>query len=205
MGHTTEQLETWEGDWGNKYTKRNPVDWVSRVIGFNKVFTGLTPSSVLEVGCNRGHNLIALSKVLDARIVGIEPNAFALEIARASKLDVVKGNAYGLPFDAGAFDAVMTVAVLSHIHIKDLGRAIDEIYRVSNKYIVFAEYYAIGEVETPYTGRLWRRNYAQTYMDHFGKMGIVSKGFLGHKDGFDKLSYWILEKRNNVKENRQIV
>lgn len=191
-----EQLRTWETDFGNTYTKRNHVDWVTRVLGFARILEGLEINSLLEVGCNRGHNLVAISKVLEkCKTIGVEPNAFAAMIARTANLNVVKGNAYSLPFQNNQFDTVMTVAVLSHIDKSDLGDALDEIYRVSKQYILFAEYYAPFEFEAPYTGNgFWARNYLDIYTTRFPSLKEVSKGSLGHKDGFDKLSYWVLKK-----------
>ena len=47
---TTEQLDMWEGDFGNTYTKRNPVEWITRVIGLGEIIKDLSLGSVLEVG-----------------------------------------------------------------------------------------------------------------------------------------------------------
>lgn len=190
-----EQLKVWEGEFGISYTKRNPVDFITRMVAFKRVFAGLDFKNLLEVGCNRGHNLVALEQLYTSRIVGIEPNSFAVAIARAVKLDVIKGNAFDLPFENGHFDMAMTIAVLSHIHSADLCVALDEIYRVSGKYILCAEYFAPVEIETPYEGHgLWSRDYCKIYQNRFPDLKVLGLGSLGYKDGFDKLSYWILGK-----------
>ncbi len=193
----TEQLDMWEGDFGNTYTKRNPVDWITRVISFGSIVRDLGLGSILEVGCNRGHNLLALAKVTDdaCQIVGIEPNAFALEISRSYRVKTMKGNAYNLPFSDNRFDMVMTVAVLSHIHADHLTLALREIYRVSRKYLLAIEYYWYRDKEIAYTGKgLWRRNYLKIYLDTFPTLKVVKYGDLDKKDGFDDLTYWLLQK-----------
>lgn len=193
----TEQLDMWEGDFGNTYTKRNPVDWVTRVRAFSIVVGDLKLGSILEVGCNRGHNLIALSKVVPetCQIIGVEPNAFALDISKSYKVKTVKGNIFNLPFQTGQFDMVMTAAVLSHIHMDNLEQALLEIYRVSNRYILAMEYYWHMEKEISYTGKgLWRRPYHAAYLYCFPDLKIIKDGSLGYKDGFDKLSFWVFEK-----------
>jgi pseudaminic acid biosynthesis-associated methylase len=187
----------WEGDFGNNYTIGNPVDWVRRVLPFANIVGPLKPDSILEVGCNRGHNLMSLSKVTpeSCQIAGVEPNAFALEVAQTSKLKVVKGNAFSIPFRDGQFNLVMTSAVLSHIHTSHLLYALREIYRVSNQYILAIEYYSPSEEEVEYRGKgLWRRNYYQSYLEYIPTLTLVKEGFLGHTDGFDDLNFWVLAK-----------
>ncbi len=187
----------WEGDFGNTYTTRNPVDWITRVISLGSIVKDLGLGSILEVGCNRGHNLLALAKVTQdgCQIVGLEPNAFALEISRSYRVKTLKGNAYHLPFPTAQFDMVMTAAVLSHIHADHLKMALEEIYRVSRRYILAIEYYWYRQKEIPYTGKgLWRRNYLKIYLDTFPNLKVVNYGDLDKKNGFDDLTYWLLEK-----------
>src|SRR5215212_5929034 len=91
----TQQLDTWRGDFGEAYTDRNQIDWRTRLPGFREVLAGLELPRVVEVGCNRGHNLIALSELLGetSEIIGIEPNRYARELARQAspKFAVLEG------------------------------------------------------------------------------------------------------------------
>ena len=76
----THQLEIWKGEFGKEYTNRCVVNWQSRLPAFREMLSGLNIGRALEIGCNRGHNLIALSQILTERgdIVGIEPNRYAI-------------------------------------------------------------------------------------------------------------------------------
>jgi SAM-dependent methyltransferase len=91
----TYQRKIWEGDFGKAYTDRNVIDWRTRLPAFRKMLDGLLVEQVCEVGCNRGHNLIALAELIGepSNIIGVEPNQHALEIARASSVKI--GCLYG--------------------------------------------------------------------------------------------------------------
>jgi len=61
------QLEVWEGEFGKAYTDRNVIDWRTRLPAFQQMLGGLPIKRVLEVGCNRGHNLVCLAELLGGR------------------------------------------------------------------------------------------------------------------------------------------
>ena len=129
------QLTTWEGELGSAYTDRNVVDWHARLPAFRRMLEGLPIGRILEVGCNRGHNLLALLEFLgqDCEIVGVEPNPYALELARAAstKIGALSGHVGDIPFRDGYFDLVFTAGVLIHIAPENLPGALGQIYRVS--------------------------------------------------------------------------
>jgi ubiquinone/menaquinone biosynthesis C-methylase UbiE len=90
---------------------------------------------VLEVGCGTG----AVARMLATRprvgsVVGLDPSAVFVDHARRlaegmADLSYVVGSGIALPFDDGAFDAVVFHTVLSHI--PDAGRALAEAARVT--------------------------------------------------------------------------
>lgn len=196
------QLDAWKGEFGEAYTDRNVADWRARQPGFREVLGGLELRGVLEVGCNRGHNLVALADLLgeDADVVGIEPNRHAQRIARAAsdRIGVLSGNAFELPFRDGTFDLVFTAGVLIHISLADLPRALAEIHRVSRRYVVALEYFAEEETAIPYRGRedlLWKRDFLRHYQTQFPDLRLVRSGYFGPEQGFDRTTWWLLEKQ----------
>ena len=60
----TDQLEVWQGEFGVAYTDRNLVDWRLRLPAFRQMLDGLSLQRIVEVGCNRGHNLVLLTELL---------------------------------------------------------------------------------------------------------------------------------------------
>jgi hypothetical protein len=99
----TEQLDVWKSDFGKGYTERNQVDWRRRVPAFRAMLGGLPLRHVLEVGCNRGHNLVTLREVLgpDVELTGVEPNEYARQLASESGVKAVAGSIFQLPFPDG--------------------------------------------------------------------------------------------------------
>lgn len=205
----TAQLNTWEGEFGKEYTDRNKIEWSKRAPSFAKMLEGLQLKNILEVGCNRGHNLVALSEIFkDALpgITGIEPNGYAIEIARKSSplISVLKADAFNIPFKDGYFDLAFTAGVLIHISLKDLHRAMREIYRVSGKYILAVEYFAEEETEIQYRGStdlLWKRNFLKHYQQLFPDLKLVKNGYWGENEGFDRTTWWLMEKTGHFSMN----
>lgn len=194
------QLENWSSDFGREYTNRNVIDWHARLPAFRTMLSGLNVTRVLEVGCNRGHNLLALSELLggDGEIVGVEPNLYAVELARtsSSKVAVLRGNIFDLPFKAGSFDLVFTVGVLIHIPLESLQAAMLELARVSSRYLLAAEYFAEQETAISYRGSsdlLWKRDFLGHFQSCLPKINLLRSGYWGPEDGFDRVHWWLFE------------
>jgi pseudaminic acid biosynthesis-associated methylase len=195
------QIKVWKGEFGKDYTDRNVIDWRLLLPAFKEMLRGLQIENVLEVGCNRGHNLVALAEFLghDSEVVGIDPNLYAIEKARASnnKIQVLLGHAYDLPFKNRCFDLVFTAGVLIHIPIAELPVAMAEIYRVSKRYILAIEYFAEEETVIPYRGHdelLWKRDFCKHYRTNFPDLKLLRDGFWGPEHGFDRTNWWLFEK-----------
>lgn len=195
------QLEVWQSEFGDAYTDRNLIDWRTRIPAFRQMLAELPIDRVLEVGCNRGHNLVAFTEILeqDCVVVGLEPNKYAIEIARQSspRVRTLRGNVSNLCFRGGYFDLVATIGVLIHIPPTDLAVAISEIYRVSRRYILSVEYFA--EAETPihyrgYNDLLWKRDFGHHFRSQFPDLTLIRSGFWRAEDGFDDAHWWLLEK-----------
>lgn len=195
------QLDVWQGRFGNDYTDRNLVDWRVRLPAFRQAVQGLPIRHVLEVGCNRGHNLRALSEAIGqgANLSGLEPNRYAAEIARTSttKTAILQGHLFLLPFKDRVFDLVFTAGVLIHIPLTELPRGLAEIYRVSQRYILAIEYFAEEETSVTYRGHdglLWKRNFLDHYRSQFPDLELLRTGLWNREEGFDRTMWWLLEK-----------
>lgn len=196
-----DQISVWKGEFGNEYTDRNQVDWETKLPIFKQILTGLNITNVLEVGCNRGHNLIALRHLLGDKleITGIEPNKYAADQARQAGFSVQDGIISSVPFAANRFDLVFTNGVLIHVPLARLPRAIGELNRVSKKYILAMEYYAEEETEILYRGHhslLWKRN----FYDHFKTavpVHVIRQG--QYMKGSGPVNWWLFEKEKNDK------
>ena len=188
----TSQLEIWRGEFGNDYFERSRVDIALRADAFSTILQGLHLSSVLEVGCGLGQNLQALVRSgLVQSVKGVEPSLYARELPHPG-LVIVNGSCFSIPFADKTFDLVFTCGVLMHVAQYDLFRALAEISRVSNKYLLAIEYHSLEEEVIEWHGQkdlLWKRDYEKLMP---GK--LLRQGFLSRDRGFDSCHWWLTEK-----------
>ena len=192
----TQQLEIWCGEFGRQYTDRNQVDWRTVVPLLRPMVDGLSLGRVLEVGSNRGHNLLALRHLLGeaVELIGVEPSPYAREAARAAEVETRAGDAFALPFPDGHFDLVFTAGVLIHVALKDLPAAMREVHRCSRRYILAIEYFSEEETSIPYRGHqelLWKRDFLRHYQTLFPPLSLLRQGYL---EDWDRSTWWLLEK-----------
>lgn len=212
---STEQSDTWSGDFGRAYTERNRFADAATFNAFYVARFGLTRDEIntgmlgglsrniriVEVGCNIGNQLAALGRLGFRHLYGVELQRDAVDAAHRERpeLDIVQGSAFELPFRGGFADLVFTNNVLIHIAPKDLGRVMDEMHRVSRRYIWGFEYFAPSLVEVPYRGHenlLWKGDYAQMFLDRFSDLVPVATQKFPYCDEphlVDKI--YLLEKR----------
>ena len=204
------QLDLWRSDFGWEYAQRNnnritDEDQYRLVRDWGKILRhAITPppTSVLEVGCNVGRNLVALRNYLP-KVFGVDPNERVIENAKGALagigVTVRVADAFDLPFDDNSFDMVFTSGVLIHIDPQDLGRATDEIMRVSARYVVCIEYFSHEPVEVPYHGMdgvLFKRDFGRFYMERYPSLKVLDYGFLWSVlDSSDDSNWWLFEKR----------
>lgn len=195
----TSQLNLWRSEFGRDYTDRNDREKPERVISWKRVLEGIAPTRVLEVGCNVGWNLEYLRRLGVAELYGIEPQLYAVERARwrGPQFGVVQGTAFDLPFKDGWFDLSFTSGVLIHISPETVGAALDEIYRVSKKWIIAIEYDDTAETEINYRGHdgaLWKRDHGGLWMTRFPDLREIRRIELGAADGYDDCTAHLFEK-----------
>ena len=135
--------------------------------------TSLRSQNVLEVGCNSGNDLKLFSKDFDAS--GIDPNESAIRKA-GQNLPHFKfrvGSIAELPFGDSSFDFVFTRNVLNHIDNSDMEKSVNEIFRVSRKYILNVEFFSENESQVQNSSiPVWGRNMYKRWQDF--KVKIIS-------------------------------
>ena len=60
------------------------------------------------------------------------------------------------------------------------------------------EYHAEEPVEIPYRGQpraLFKQDFGRLYQELFPDLVLLRKGFLSRDEGWDDITYWILEKQ----------
>lgn len=170
---------------GQRMLLSNEAGAYVRIVYLEAALASLRPSSVLEIGCGNGVNLLLLAgRFPETRFCGLEPTpngvAMAASVVAAgrlpdalldfapfalvddnsvSRIEIVKGTGAALPFRDAQFDVVFTSLALEQMEAvrQDV---LHEIGRVSAKYVVMLEPF------TELNGRGLRRRYVKAY-DYF--------------------------------------
>lgn len=205
----TKPIDAWRGDFGDEYTHRNSAgahELQARTRMWSRwldAFGSRTPSSILEVGCNLGLNLRALRTLTDAELMAVEPNASARARVVAdgvlSDEAMREGVGEAIPFPDKAAELVFTSGVLIHVQPDNLGDVADEMHRVSSRFILVSEYFAVTPEERTYRaqeGLLFKRDFAGFFLDRFSDLEVVADGFLwARTTGIDNATWALMEKR----------
>lgn len=78
-----------------------------------------------------------------------------------------------------------------HVAPENMRQAIEELWRVTKKYLLVIEYYSPEETWVDYRGNsklLWKRDYSQC-----GRL-LLESGELSKADGFDGCTYWLFRR-----------
>jgi hypothetical protein len=187
----TTQLDWWKGEGGTAYTARNRVDWVKRLPFWSAIVEDLQPKTVLEMGCNAGWNLRAITACGPIEASGIEPNDQARQEARAAGFNV----APDWSLQTAPHDLVFTAGVLIHVPPEELPATMQRIVDASRRHVICIEYEAEREKEIYYLGQgglLWKRPFGRLY-EAMG-LTLLHYAHLPLESGFDNCGYWLLEK-----------
>ena len=205
MNYKTEQEKFWATDFGNDYPSRNEGEKLvsSNVAIFSKIIKNCpTISSVAELGCNIGLNLMALYRInQDFRLRGYEINAKAAESASKANIAEVINTSVVEPLDTSKkFDLTFTKGVLIHINPDMLNAVYQNLYDLSNKYIMVYEYYNPTPVSVEYRGhhnKLFKRDFAGELIDKFN-LKLIDYGFNYKRENYfpkDDATWFLMEKK----------
>lgn len=206
MHYQTEQESFWAGDFGDAYTDRNDGERLlfAKQFGFAKSLSHATNiHSVLELGCNKGLNLRALSTLIPGLTMeAVEINAKAAEeCGQIPNVTVHNQSIFDYTIKENAFDLTFTSGVLIHIAPDKLPLVYEILYKCSKRYIYIAEYYNPTPVEVIYrgnTGKLFKRDFAGEIMDTYPDLKLIDYGFGYHRDNYfptDDANWFLMEKR----------
>ncbi len=126
----------------NDYTKENAGVIQEKLADFIYHITlALNAKKILEVGCNVGNNLASFPS--KSNVCGLDMNKVALEISKKKypNFKFKDGSLLKMPFEDSEFDFVFSRGVLIHIPNSDMPDVINEMLRVSKKWICNLEYF----------------------------------------------------------------
>ena len=198
----------WSGDFGAAYTARNLASDQAlrdRTLMWSRIgqsFQGDPPKSILEVGPNLGINLRVLPLLYDASLHAIEPNPAARDTLLKENVlppeNLFAGFGDSIPVPDASVELAFTSGVLIHVEPARLPATLDEIHRVSSKYILCAEYFSPRPEALPYRGHeglLFKNDFGGLYMDRFPSLTLVDHGFFWKRvTGIDDITWWLFKK-----------
>ncbi|MDO8553028.1 MAG: methyltransferase domain-containing protein [bacterium] len=209
---TTKQISHWAGEEGNSYVERNPHSTaemdelyvadcgVSRT-EMNLDFLGAIGKDIpiLEVGANVGTQLQFLHTQGFSKVLGVDVNRRAITDAKHlyPDVDVIEASGFDLPFKDGSFELVYTSGVLIHISPNDIQKIMNEMHRVSSRYIWGFEYYAPEYTEVRYRGKkdlLWKTDFANLFLAKFPDLRLVKEKKYTMTDGVNVNQMYLLER-----------
>lgn len=217
MSDDRNPIDTWTGEFGDEYTDRNMPDEKAienRMRFWTGVFSTMPilpynePKSILEIGANVGGNLVALNKLYKMHdktidFLALEPNSKARQLLKQQDIDrlrIVGDTAQNIQLENASVDIVITCGVLIHVPPKELPKALSEIYRVSRRFIICAEYFSPEPREIKYRGEdglLFTRDFGGTYLDQFQGLRCTGYSFAWKRfTGMDNITWWVFEKVN---------
>ena len=205
MSFHTEQEQFWATDFGNDYPSRNEGEKMisSNLALFSKIFKNCPEvQSVAELGCNIGLNLIALNRInKQLKLRGYEINEKAAKTASEEDIAEIVNTTVVEALDASTtFDLTFTKGVLIHINPEMLHAVYQNLYDLSNRYILVCEYYNPSPVSIDYRGnkdRLFKRDFAGELINMYG-LKLVDYGFNYQHDHYLTQcdSTWFLLSKN---------
>ena len=205
---TTAQENFWAGEFGDDYISRNNSHLLlqSNIDFFKKSLRKSAPlEQVLELGCNIGMNLKALNAIMPkTQLTGVDVNAKAVEAARKTlKANIFESTIIQPLTFQQKFDLVFTKTVLIHIHPQHLKDVYENLFSLSSRYVLVAEYYNPSPVEVEYRGhkeRLFKRDFAGELIDTY-PLQLIDYGFVYKRDPYaphDDINWFLLEKCETI-------
>jgi pseudaminic acid biosynthesis-associated methylase len=204
----TAQSAFWQGEFGDEYTHRNAIKASDRE-PFFKTIIDRAPDieTVLELGANKGHNLIALNNVKSSiQSAGLEINPTAVEQLQAiPSVTGIHGDILADEFALNdTYDLVMTCGVMIHLNPEKLTLVYNRMRKASNKYVLINEYFNPSPVQINYRGhddRLFKRDFAGEFLDVADAAGdpfdVVDTGFLWRRNSpsWDDTTWFLFKRR----------
>ena len=204
MSYQTRQENFWATDFGNDYPSRNQGEQlISEYVAiFSKILKNCpSVNSIAELGCNIGLNLIALNRISkNHKLRGYEINAKAAQEATNLKIAEIIKTTVSEPLDSSEkFDLTFTKGVLIHINPEKLTDVYQNLFDLSNRYILVYEYYNPTPMAIEYRGHedmIFKRDFAGELIDKFS-LKLIDYGFTYNREKYfpkDDGTWFLLEK-----------
>ena len=204
MNYQTKQENFWATDFGNDYPNRNQGEQLIsvNVAIFSKILKNCpSVNSIAELGCNIGLNLIALNRInKDYKLKGYEINTKAALEAKNQDIAEIINTTISEPLDSSKkFNLTFTKLVLIHINPEKLADVYQNLYDLSDRYIMVYEYFNPKPMAIEYRANkdvLFKRDFAGELIDKYN-LKLIDYGFNYNREKYfpkDDGTWFLLEK-----------
>lgn len=160
-------------DYWDDYAKNHPNNFNYEMAKFIRdLALSLRVQSVLEVGCSAGNDLKLFPSEMNTS--GIDISEISITQARQSlpEFSFKLGDITAIPFENDSVDLVFTRNLFNHINADQVKKGIDELFRVSKKYIFNIELFSENEEKLSDNPITYSRDMKKHWMDY--KVKIIS-------------------------------
>ncbi|MBM3903915.1 MAG: class I SAM-dependent methyltransferase [Thaumarchaeota archaeon] len=126
----------------------------------------LRAQNILEVGCSAGNDLKLFPD--ESNVSGIDISELAITLAKENlpKFSFKVSNITAIPFEDNSVDLAFTRNVLNYLDFQYIKKAVDELFRVSKKYIFNIELFSENEEQIGDNPSTYGRNMKKHWMDY---------------------------------------
>lgn len=203
-----EQTKKWAGSEGVAYTERNPgtvpelnelkreTYGVSQTELHGRYLSALPDTlDVLEVGTNIGSQLETLRRLGYRNLTGVDVCRYAIDEGRRKHpdLELLAASGHRLPFDDGAFDLAFTAGTLITFPPEEIDVVVDELVRVSDRYVYGIEFYADEYVEIGDRGLYWKTDFVDVFRSRHD-LRVLEETYLPYRNENVRDVVYLLEK-----------
>ncbi len=188
------QSELWK-----KYTDDNEDKLQTNLSQFiYHTCVALGAKRICEAGCNVGNNLSSFDNELE--VWGFDKNNYAIEkaIEKLPEINFKIEDINKTSFPDSHFDIVFTRGVLIHIPNSNVNEAMNELFRISKKWIFNLEYFgADGEMINWKRGDdlCWYRNMKEKWQDY--DVEVVTDFELPRQIDDSHVRFTLIKKKDN--------
>lgn len=193
--------ELWRSDFGSNYSKikgrdtkdHYKINWNTSRLKMNRKFMGGLDKDlrILEVGCGIGLQLQSLRELGFTNLMGLDINKYTAKRARDTLgIDTIIGSVCTMPLSDGAFDLILTSALLNHVPPRKLTEAMSEIYRCTNRYIWGFEMYAPSIQTQKWRNlKIWRGNYSDLFREMYPHLKTLKEELIERRNWTKDVMY----------------
>src|SRR5574338_687609 len=166
-------MQPLDSQYWDQYAKDFAVHYNEEMAKFIKdLALSLRAQSVLEVGCSAGNDLKLFPQELSVN--GIDVSEIAITKAKENlpSFHFKIANAVSIPFDDSSVDFVFTRNLFNYLEESEIKKSIDELFRVSKKYIFNIELFSENEDRIDNQITTYGRNMKKHWMNY--KVRIIS-------------------------------